>query len=68
MTMTGTEKSAILMMTLGEDRAAEVFKHLSPREVQQISARDGEYPSDFQQAAGRGAELNSRTKPSSMRR
>ncbi|MDR3433113.1 MAG: flagellar motor switch protein FliG [Rouxiella aceris] len=38
MTMTGTEKSAILMVTLGEDRAVEVFKHLSPREVQQISA------------------------------
>src|SRR5476651_1223903 len=38
MTMTGTEKSAILMVTLGEDRAVEVFKHLNPREVQQISA------------------------------
>lgn len=37
-TMTGTEKSAILMVTLGEDRAVEVFKHLSAREVQQISA------------------------------
>lgn len=36
--LTGSEKSAILMMTLGEDRAAEVFKHLSNREVQQISA------------------------------
>lgn len=38
MSMTGTEKSAILLMTLGEDRAAEVFKHLSSREVQQLSA------------------------------
>ncbi len=38
MSITGTEKSAILMMTIGEDRAAEVFKHLSPREVQHISA------------------------------
>src|SRR5476649_2303127 len=37
MSMTGTEKSAILLMTLGEDRAAEVFKHLSTREVQQLS-------------------------------
>ncbi|WP_230492466.1 flagellar motor switch protein FliG [Martelella alba] len=36
--MTGTEKSAILLMTLGEDRAAEVFKHLSAREVQQLSS------------------------------
>ncbi|QWA09066.1 flagellar motor switch protein FliG [Sodalis ligni] len=38
MTMNGTEKSAILLMTLGEDRAAEVFKHLSAREVQQLSS------------------------------
>ncbi len=29
-------RSAILMMTLGEDAAAEVFKHLSAREVQAI--------------------------------
>ncbi|WP_213990989.1 flagellar motor switch protein FliG [Sodalis sp. dw_96] len=38
MTMSGTEKSAVLLMTLGEDRAAEVFKHLSAREVQQLSS------------------------------
>lgn len=38
MTMTPTEKSAVLLMTLGEDRAAEVFKHLSAREVQQLSS------------------------------
>lgn len=37
MSLTGTEKSAILLMTLGEDRAAEIFKHLSSREVQQLS-------------------------------
>ncbi|KKI41560.1 flagellar motor switch protein G [Obesumbacterium proteus] len=37
MTMTPTEKSAILLMTIGEDRAAEVFKHLSTREVQSLS-------------------------------
>ncbi len=37
MSMTGTEKSAILLMTIGEDRAAEVFKHLNPREVQNLS-------------------------------
>ena len=37
MTMTPTEKSAILLMTIGEDRAAEVFKHLSTREVQHLS-------------------------------
>ena len=37
MTMTPTEKSAILLMTIGEDRAAEGFKHLSTREVQHLS-------------------------------
>ncbi|WP_423747657.1 hypothetical protein [Cronobacter sakazakii] len=36
--LSGTDKSAILLMTIGEDRAAEVFKHLSPREVQHLSA------------------------------
>ena len=30
----GIEKSAILLMSLGEDEAAEVMKHLGPREVQ----------------------------------
>ncbi|QBB13621.1 flagellar motor switch protein FliG [Edwardsiella piscicida] len=37
MSLTATEKSAVLLMTIGEDRAAEVFKHLSTREVQQLS-------------------------------
>src|SRR5688572_2496478 len=32
----GLTKSAILMMSLGEDEAAAVFKHLEPREVQKI--------------------------------
>jgi flagellar motor switch protein FliG len=32
----GVMKSAILLMSLGEDDAAEVFKHLGPREVQKI--------------------------------
>ncbi|CCG86994.1 flagellar motor switch protein FliG [Erwinia piriflorinigrans] len=38
MSLTGTEKSAIMMMTIGEDRAAEVFKHLDAREVQHLSS------------------------------
>lgn len=38
MSLTGTEKGAILLMTIGEDRAAEVFTHLSTREVQHLSA------------------------------
>ncbi|HEJ9436427.1 TPA: flagellar motor switch protein FliG [Proteus mirabilis] len=35
--LTGTEKSAVMLLALGEDRAAEVFKHLTTREVQQLS-------------------------------
>ena len=35
--LTGTEKSAVMLLTSGEDRAAEVFKHLTTREVQQLS-------------------------------
>ncbi|MCH5052347.1 MULTISPECIES: flagellar motor switch protein FliG [Pectobacterium] len=38
MNLTGTEKSAILLMTIGEDRAAEVFTHLSAKEVQHLSS------------------------------
>ncbi|MBG6245363.1 flagellar motor switch protein FliG [Candidatus Symbiopectobacterium sp. 'North America'] len=37
MSMKGTENSAILLMTVGEDLAAEVFTHLSTREVQNLS-------------------------------
>ena len=33
----GVQKSAILLLTLGENEAAEVLKYLEPREVQQIS-------------------------------
>ncbi|WP_028312538.1 flagellar motor switch protein FliG [Derxia gummosa] len=32
----GLSESAILLMTLGTDAAAEVFKHLSPKEVQKL--------------------------------
>src|SRR5918999_615554 len=38
MTNDGIQKSAILLMSLGEDDAAEVFKHLGPREVQKIGS------------------------------
>lgn len=37
MSLSGTERSAVMLMTLGEDQAAEVFKHLNSREVQQLS-------------------------------
>ena len=32
----GLEKSALLLLTLGEDEAAEVLKHLGPKEVQKL--------------------------------
>ena len=32
----GTENAAILLMSLGEEEAAEVFKHLAPKEVQKL--------------------------------
>lgn len=34
----GIQKSAILLMSLGEDAAAEVLKYLAPREVQKLGA------------------------------
>ena len=32
----GLEDAAIMLMTLGEEQAAEVFKHLAPKEVQKL--------------------------------
>jgi len=32
----GLKRSAVLLMTLGEEGASEVFKHLAPREVQRL--------------------------------
>jgi flagellar motor switch protein FliG len=34
----GVEKSAMLLLSLGEDEAAEVLKHLGPREVQKLGS------------------------------
>ncbi len=36
MSLTGVEKSAVMLMTLGEERAAEVLKCLAPSEVPKI--------------------------------
>jgi len=33
---TGLENAAILLMSLGEEDAAEVLKHLTPKEVQSV--------------------------------
>ncbi|WP_104201976.1 flagellar motor switch protein FliG [Billgrantia saliphila] len=35
--MTGARRSAILMLALDEDSAAEIFKYLAPKEIQQLS-------------------------------
>ncbi len=32
----GLENAAILLMSLGEQEASEVFKHLAPKEVQRL--------------------------------
>lgn len=53
--LTGTDKSVILLMTIGEDRAAEVFKHLSQRESANPERCNGERHADLQQAANRCA-------------
>lgn len=34
--LTGSERAAILMMSLGEQSAAEVLKHMDPKEVQKV--------------------------------
>ncbi len=34
----GVERAAILLMALGEDEAAEVLKHMTPKEVQKVGA------------------------------
>ncbi|VEA26314.1 flagellar motor switch protein FliG [Salmonella enterica subsp. enterica] len=39
--LSGTDKSVILLMTIGEDRAAEVFKHLSTPRSTGVKYGDG---------------------------
>lgn len=34
--MNGTERAAILLMTLGEEEASQVLKHMNPKEVQAV--------------------------------
>ena len=34
--LTGTQKAAIILLTLGEQQAAEVLKHMSAKEVQKL--------------------------------
>ena len=64
----GVEKSAILLLTLGEDEAAEVLKSLGPKDVQKLGhamaalksvprERVEEVIDDFNERAGRGAPV-----------
>lgn len=72
MNLSGTEKSAVMLMTLGEDQAADVFKHLNNKEVQQLSmavsnmrqvsnAELAEVLTEFEEAAIQYAALNINT-------
>lgn len=72
MNLSGTEKNAVMLMTLGEDQAAEVFKHLNNKEVQQLSmavsnmrqvsnAELAEVLTEFEEAAIQYAALNINT-------
>jgi len=36
--LSGTERAAVLLMTLGEKEAAEVLRHMGPKEVQRVGA------------------------------
>ncbi|NGX16230.1 flagellar motor switch protein FliG [Wenzhouxiangella sp. XN24] len=36
--LTGTDRAAVLLMSLGEDNAAGVLKHMGPKEVQRIGS------------------------------
>jgi flagellar motor switch protein FliG len=65
----GVEKSAILLIALGEDYAAEVLKHLGPKEVQKLGhamaalksvprARVEEVLSEFHKTAEESAAVN----------
>ncbi len=38
LTLSGTERAAVLLLTLGERSAAEVLKHMGPKEVQKIGS------------------------------
>jgi flagellar motor switch protein FliG len=42
--LTGADKTAILLMTLGEELASEVLKHLDPKEIRKISGTIAKLP------------------------
>ena len=36
--LSGTERAAVLLLSLGEEHASEVLKHMGPKEVQKVGA------------------------------
>jgi len=36
--LSGTERAAVLLLSVGEEHAASILKHMSPRDVQKVSA------------------------------
>ena len=68
----GIEKAAILLVSLGEEQAAEVLKHLGPREVQKIGhgVTGGVYAApiflDYMKKATEGWEAKEFKKPEGM--
>ncbi|HHH42944.1 MAG TPA: flagellar motor switch protein FliG, partial [Gammaproteobacteria bacterium] len=36
--LSGTDRAAVLLLTLGEENASEVLKHMGPKEVQKVGS------------------------------
>lgn len=45
MTLSGVERAAVFLLSLGEDRASEVLKHMGPKEVQALGSAMAELAS-----------------------
>lgn len=72
----GVEKAAILLLSLGQDEAAEILKNLGPKEVQKLGhamaalkqvprERIEEVIDEFAEQTAKGTPWRSTTKPSS---
>ncbi len=57
----GTERAAILLLSLGEQEAAEVMKHMGAKDVQRIGAAMTQLQNISRQEVTRCAEASSRT-------
>ncbi|WJW74574.1 flagellar motor switch protein FliG [Thiohalobacter sp. IOR34] len=66
--ISGTDRAAIFLLSLGEDKAAEVLKHMGPKEVQKVGAamaslsnvtsdQVGQVMEEFVEAVGRQTAL-----------